>query len=654
MITVDCGDNKTFTFTPDTNYEIDQVLVDGTNNPAAVTAGSFTFTNVTGNHTIYVTFKQMNVPTHTIYLNIGENGSVGGSTTGTYQPGSYVIEVEHGTNWWFLFTCDYCYIIDSVVFNGIHHEEIYIPGFEGYTFYNITEDITIYLAFKFMTFTITATQTPNGTITPTATVGCAADTIYSITPNKCYEIDQVWIDGELNSAAAAAGFHKFEAVKQNHTITATFKAKAPYIITASAGENGIIDPEGEITVICGENQTFTFTPNTNYEINQVLIDGTNNPAAVAAGEYTFTDVNANHTIHVTFKFIVVNPIIHSIIATVVGGNGTITPQGTVWVSHGENQTFTFAPATCYEIDKVLVNGAPVAVTGNSYTFTNVITNHTISVSYKRKVFTITASANAGGTITPSGNITVLCGNNQTFTFEPIEEHYLDRVIVDGVQVSVTGDSYTFNNVTANHTITVYFKIIKIHDCPEEAYDAVNDYTYPVVPLVGLCWFGENFRGTKYADETDIPFAQPYTCAACPEGLEDIFGLLYTWYSAVNDGSGRSFDVQGVCPEGWRIPTEAEWNLLSAYDATELRSAGFWIDPPGAGTDIHDFDARPAGWYNGAINQCVDLYGFAGWWASDEQPESLTAKAYTISYYCNLLQKTIHFKPDGLSVRCVME
>ena len=77
-----------------------------------------------------------------------------------------------------------------------------------------------------------------------------------------------------------------------------------YTITASAGANGIITPSGEIEVAEGANKTFTFTANTNYEIDEVLIDGTNNPAAIAAGSYTFENVTENHTIHVTFKNIV--------------------------------------------------------------------------------------------------------------------------------------------------------------------------------------------------------------------------------------------------------------------------------------------------------------------------------------------------------------
>ena len=69
-------------------------------------------------------------------------------------------------------------------------------------------------------------------------------------------------------------------------------------------------------------------------------------------------------------------------------------------------------------------------------------------------FTITASASAGGTITPSGAVAVTQGAGQTFTITPTTG-FLSDVLVDGVsQGAVT--TYTFTNVTANHTISAVF------------------------------------------------------------------------------------------------------------------------------------------------------------------------------------------------------
>lgn len=70
-----------------------------------------------------------------------------------------------------------------------------------------------------------------------------------------------------------------------------------YDITVTAGENGSITPDSA-TVNFGDDQAFTITPDTGYEIEDVLIDGT---SVGAVESYTFEDVTTNHTIAATFK-----------------------------------------------------------------------------------------------------------------------------------------------------------------------------------------------------------------------------------------------------------------------------------------------------------------------------------------------------------------
>jgi len=72
-------------------------------------------------------------------------------------------------------------------------------------------------------------------------------------------------------------------------------------------------------------------------------------------------------------------------------------------------------------------------------------------------FTITASAGSGGTIDPSGAVVVNCGSNQTFTINPDTCYHIADVLVDGGSVGAV-TSYTFNNVTSDHTIEASFSI----------------------------------------------------------------------------------------------------------------------------------------------------------------------------------------------------
>jgi len=86
---------------------------------------------------------------------------------------------------------------------------------------------------------------------------------------------------------------------------------------------------------------------------------------------------------INFK-VIITPPTHTITAS-AGANGTISPNGAVPVAHGASQTFTFNPATGYEVDVVTVNGTSVSFSNNQYTFGNVMANHSIHVTFKPSV-----------------------------------------------------------------------------------------------------------------------------------------------------------------------------------------------------------------------------------------------------------------------------
>jgi len=81
-----------------------------------------------------------------------------------------------------------------------------------------------------------------------------------------------------------------------------------------------------------------------------------------------------------FTYSECSPTEYTITAT-AGANGSISPSGAVCVAGGENQTFTFTPNSCFEIDKVLVDGIPVSITDGAFTFENIVSNHTIHATF---------------------------------------------------------------------------------------------------------------------------------------------------------------------------------------------------------------------------------------------------------------------------------
>jgi hypothetical protein len=414
--------DQTYTIAADPCYSIADVVVDGVSQGAV---GTYTFTDVTTNHTISATFV---LNTFTITVTAGANGSITPATGA----------VNCGDNATYTITADPCYSIADVIVDGVSQGAI-----GTYTFTNVQANHTISASFVQNTFTITVTAGANGSITPgTGSVNCGDNATYTITADACYSITDVIVDGV---SQGAIGTYTFTNVQANHTISASFSLNT-YTITVTAGANGSITPATG-SVNCGDNATYTITADPCYSIADVIVDGVSQGAI---GTYTFTNVTANHSISATFTLNTYT------ITVTAGANGSISPA-TGSVNCGDNATYTISPDPGYGVADVIVDGlSQGAIT--SYTFTNVQANHTISATFViNATYTITASAGANGSIAPNGATVVNSGDNQSYTITPNACYHVVDVLVDGVsQGAIT--SYTFTNVTANHTISATFAI----------------------------------------------------------------------------------------------------------------------------------------------------------------------------------------------------
>ena len=164
---------------------------------------------------------------------------------------------------------------------------------------------------------------------------------------------------------------------------------------------------------------------------------------LAKGTVSITDIVY------TVKYVVKYTIIAS-----AGTGGSISESGEIKVNDRTSKTFTFTPNEGYKISDVLVDGVSVGAV-SSYTFNNITEDHTISVSFAIITYTISASAGIGGSISESGSIEVEKNSSKTFTFTPNDGYIINTVIVDGTDIGKV-NSYTFENVTSNHTLSVSF------------------------------------------------------------------------------------------------------------------------------------------------------------------------------------------------------
>ena len=142
-----------------------------------------------------------------------------------------------------------------------------------------------------------------GSITPSGAVKVrhGNDQVFTITPNAHYQISSVKVDGVEVKDNLEDGIYTFNNVIGGHVIDVTFAA-IEYTITASVNNEdyGTISPSGEVKVAEGDAQAFTITANSGYEIESLLVDGVEAKDDIADGVYTFTSIDANHTIEVIF------------------------------------------------------------------------------------------------------------------------------------------------------------------------------------------------------------------------------------------------------------------------------------------------------------------------------------------------------------------
>jgi hypothetical protein len=203
--TVNEGESRTYTLTPDPGYVIDAVLVDNVN---VGSVSSYTFTNVSAAHNIRAVFVAM----HQIFA------FVPNVDQGSITPADAIV-VKDGSSQTYKIVPSPGFTVYDVIIDGMSAGAVTI-----YTFTNITEDHCIYAAFipvyEIFAFVLNSDQ---GTITPSdiVVVRQGDDQTFNITANSGFEIAQVTVD---EKPVGALSTYTFEKVDSSHSIYAEFSA----------------------------------------------------------------------------------------------------------------------------------------------------------------------------------------------------------------------------------------------------------------------------------------------------------------------------------------------------------------------------------------------------------------------------------------------
>lgn len=198
-------------------------------------------------------------------------------------------------------------------------------------------------------------------------------------------------------------------------------------------------------------------------------------------------------------------------------------------------------------------------------------------------------------------------------------------------------------------------------------DSRDGQTYKTVTIGTQTWMAQNLNY-----ETENSYCYLDIASNCTE-----YGRLYTWAAAMDsagtwstNGKGCGYNktcspaypVRGVCPEGWHLPTQAEWNALviavggSSTAGKVLRSQTGWSttsqDVDGNGMDAYAFSALPAGHMDAYRGYGLVCY-YVFFWSSTEYDCDDDDAYYMVLYYAgdsaNLYNNR---KKNGYSVRCV--
>lgn len=144
-----------------------------------------------------------------------------------------------------------------------------------------------------------------------------------------------------------------------------------------------------------------------------------------------------------------------------GTGGTIDPSGTINVERGATQIFTITPGTGYMIFDVEVDRTSIGPV-DTYTFSDVGASHTINAIFTPITFTVTASADEGGRIEPSGERTVNFGGSLSLDITADPGYYLSAVLVNGSAVAPQAP-YIIDNITADTTVHAMFSAVVFVD-----------------------------------------------------------------------------------------------------------------------------------------------------------------------------------------------
>lgn len=557
--TFDYGTTPTYTIAVSEHFHLYDVFVDNVSVMDQVVMVdeniyTYTFGNLEDHHTIRAVVK---IDTIMVTYNVtGGIATLNGELVDA--TGNSVVKeffVDYGYNHTMTLVPVPGYYIQDVVTEGIS-----LGPVRQFVFRNVTEpkEVDIYLNTE--GFTITTAAHGHGTITEGTAIVYNPDYEFGfeVIPAEGYHISHLTINGISQTVSDASYYNDtIRDITEDYNIQAYFAINT-YTVEAVAGENGRITPSGSVTYNWNTSPAYTASANTGYFISEIIVD--NDTTRYQAGDnvttwtHVFTAINSDHIVNIQF-----GQYVYSITAT-VGANGTITPEGVTQVSYNGSQRYSIQPEEGYVIAGVTIDGEERGAMA-SYTFTNVTSDHTISATFAKSRYEITATAGTGGSVTPSGTQTFEYGDSQVYTATPDAGYMISTVTIDGTVNNVYAStwSHTFADINADHTIYVNF--------------TMNTYTITVTQPAN----GYITPGSQTVNQNATP-----TYYITPSNGYEVENVIV-------DGNNVTFNVDPMGNADYTFPAVTANKTITAtmklktYTITATSGANGTISPAGANT-----------------------------------------------------------------------
>ncbi len=262
--------------------------------------------------------------------------------------------------------------------------------------------------------------------------------------------------------------------------------------------------------------------------------------------------------------------------------------------------------------------------------------------------------------------------NGTFTVNPPQTGYY----YDSILGLFPGQNYYIRPYAIDETGKTLYNSDVVQYTPVNPPPPVSDIdgnTYQTVKIGNQIWMQENLKTTRFNDGTSLAFginALEWTALTsggyCYQNV-DLYGNFYNLYAVT--------DSRGLCPAGWRVPSDQDWQNLENFlqyrssspnaggkmktTGTLENGTGLWNMPNKRGSNESGFSGQPAGGRDFGTGEYLQVGKSAFFWSSSitnyTNPPYIRGKFFMLWHTdASLIRSNggVNYPSNGVSVRCI--